>query len=113
MEKRTSRIHIKIAPSVKAAAQNLASNSGRTLSNYIEHLLLKEIKKEREKMKFYNKITDKTLTQKEYDALIEREAKDFYQEYLDTLDEDEDAMSFAQYCERLRETESDFVAVED
>lgn len=45
VEKRTSHIHIKIAPSVKAAAQTLASNSGRTLSNYIEHLLLNEIKK--------------------------------------------------------------------
>lgn len=50
-EKRTSHIHVKIAPSVKAAAQNLASNSGRTLSNYIEHLLLNEIEKERNDMK--------------------------------------------------------------
>lgn len=51
MEKRTSHIHVKIAPSVKAAAQNLASNSERTLSNYIEHLLLNEIEKERNDMK--------------------------------------------------------------
>lgn len=45
MEKRTSHIHIKIAPSVKEAAQKLAEQNGRTLSNFIEHLLLKEIEK--------------------------------------------------------------------
>lgn len=49
MEKRTSHIHIKIAPSVKEAAQNLAQRESRTLSNYIESLILNEVQKFHEK----------------------------------------------------------------
>nr|DAV87158.1 MAG TPA: antitoxin [Caudoviricetes sp.] len=48
MEKRTSHIHIKIAPSVKEAAQKLAEENSRTLSNYVESLLLREIEKAHE-----------------------------------------------------------------
>lgn len=51
MEKRTSHIHIKIAPSVKEAAQDLAQRESRTLSNYIESLILKEVEKSHGKEK--------------------------------------------------------------
>ena len=41
MEKRTSHIHMKILPSVKAMAEERAYAEGRTLSNYIENLIKK------------------------------------------------------------------------
>ncbi|MGI6169913.1 MAG: hypothetical protein ACOYI4_09515 [Christensenellales bacterium] len=45
MEKRTERIYIKIFPSVKEGAKRLAENEGRSLSNYIETLLTREIER--------------------------------------------------------------------
>ncbi|WP_161908159.1 hypothetical protein [Emergencia sp. 1XD21-10] len=45
MEKKTDRIQIKIQPSIKARAQELAEADGRTLSNYIVKLLENEINK--------------------------------------------------------------------
>lgn len=44
-EKRTSIIHMKVLPSVKAAAEEKAAAEGRTLSNYIENLIVKDTKK--------------------------------------------------------------------
>ena len=44
-EIKTERIHIKIEPSIKAKAQELAEAEGRTLSNYIIQLLKAEIEK--------------------------------------------------------------------
>ncbi len=38
-EKRTAKIYMKVLPSVKAAAEEIAEKQGRTLSNYIETLL--------------------------------------------------------------------------
>ena len=46
MEKRTAYIHTKILPSVKAAAEKKALEEGRTLSNYIENLIIKDTKKQ-------------------------------------------------------------------
>lgn len=44
-EKRTERIYMKITPSLKEAAQKRAEEEGRTLSNYIEWLIVKDSKK--------------------------------------------------------------------
>ena len=46
-EKRTSYINMKILPSVKAMAEELAKAEGRTLSNYIESLIQREYEKAR------------------------------------------------------------------
>lgn len=43
-EKRTEFIQMKIAPSLKKAAQERAEEEGRSLSNYIERLILKDLK---------------------------------------------------------------------
>lgn len=45
VEKRTERIMMKISPSLKEAAQNKATQEGRSLSNYIESLIRKDIAK--------------------------------------------------------------------
>lgn len=39
MEKRTERINMKVLPSLKAKAQEMAEKDGRTLSNFIEVLI--------------------------------------------------------------------------
>lgn len=44
-EKRTDRLYMKIRPSVKAAAEKRAAEEGRSLSNYIEVLIIKDSKK--------------------------------------------------------------------
>lgn len=44
-EKRTERINMKITPSLKTIAQERAAVSGRSLSNYIEWLILKDANK--------------------------------------------------------------------
>lgn len=44
MEKRTARINLKIRPSLKAEAEKHARDQGRTLSNYIELLITRDIK---------------------------------------------------------------------
>lgn len=46
-EKKTERIHMKIAPSVKEIAERNAEEAGRTLSNYIEWLILQDDKKKK------------------------------------------------------------------
>ena len=43
-EKRTDRITMKISPSVKTLAQAMAMEDGRSLSNYIEWLIIKDAK---------------------------------------------------------------------
>lgn len=43
-EKRSDRIIMKISPSLKEAAQVKAKEDGRSLSNYIEHLIIKDLK---------------------------------------------------------------------
>ena len=43
-EKRTERGALRIAPSIKLAVTELATKNGRSLSNYIEMLLLDKIK---------------------------------------------------------------------
>lgn len=48
-ETKTERIHIKIEPSIKAKAQEIAEAEGRTLSNYIVQLLKAEIERHSKK----------------------------------------------------------------
>lgn len=43
-ERRTEYIQMKIAPSLKEKAQERAEEEGRSLSNYIEQLILKDIR---------------------------------------------------------------------
>jgi len=42
-EKATERIHIKVHPSLKEAAQARADEEGRSLSNYLLHLVKSDI----------------------------------------------------------------------
>lgn len=42
-EKRTERVALRIASSIKIAATELATKNGRSLSNYIEMLLREKI----------------------------------------------------------------------
>lgn len=42
-EKRTDRIYMKISPALKEKAQARADAEGRSLSNYIERLIIKDI----------------------------------------------------------------------
>lgn len=44
-EKRTDRIYMKVLPSVKAAAEKRATEEGRSMSNYIEHLIKEDVKR--------------------------------------------------------------------
>ena len=44
-EKRTDKINMKIAPSLKQKAQERADQEGRSLSNYIEWLIIQDIEK--------------------------------------------------------------------
>lgn len=44
-EKRTERINMKVLPSVKEAAEKKAAEQGRTLSNYIEQLIINDTEK--------------------------------------------------------------------
>lgn len=45
MDKRTAHIHLKTTPIIKEAATELAAKEGRTLSNFIESLLVEQIQK--------------------------------------------------------------------
>lgn len=45
MEKRTDHFSMKIAPSVKEAARKAAQAEGRSVSNYIEKLIIDDAKK--------------------------------------------------------------------
>ncbi len=47
-EKRTDVIQMKIAPSLKKAAQERAAQEGRSLSNYIEWLMIEDQKANKE-----------------------------------------------------------------
>lgn len=42
---KTERLYIRIAPEMKEALQELAAADGRSLSNYIENLLRREIER--------------------------------------------------------------------
>ena len=42
---KTERIYIRITPELKAQLQALAESENRTVSNYIENLILQEISK--------------------------------------------------------------------
>lgn len=44
-ETATERIHIKVQPSLKAAAQERADQDGRSLSNYVLNLIRMDIEK--------------------------------------------------------------------
>lgn len=48
-EKRTEKIYMKIKPSLKEKAQERADEEGRSLSNYIEQLLIKDWNEHNEK----------------------------------------------------------------
>lgn len=43
---KTERLYIRISPELKEKLQELAEKEHRTLSNYIESILIKEIEKE-------------------------------------------------------------------
>ncbi|MDD7182548.1 hypothetical protein [Peptostreptococcus porci] len=64
-------------------------------------------------MKYYNKNTKTNLTEQEYLALIDREAKDLYPRYLEEVLDDEEPMTFEQYKYHLLEEESDFEVIEE
>ena len=42
---KTERLQIRISPELKAQLQALAEADGRTISNYIEQLILRELQK--------------------------------------------------------------------
>lgn len=44
-ERRTEYIYMKISPSLKEAAKKRAASEGRSLSNYIENLIKKDVEK--------------------------------------------------------------------
>lgn len=44
-EKKTDRLHIKIAPTLKESAIERADELGRSLSNYVEWLITEDLKK--------------------------------------------------------------------
>lgn len=44
-ETRTDRIIMKVQPSIKERAKKAAAEEGRTLSNWIEKLMIEDIKK--------------------------------------------------------------------
>lgn len=46
---KTERLYIRIAPDMKEALQELAAADGRSLSNYIENLLRREIEQSKKK----------------------------------------------------------------
>ena len=54
MEKRTERLNTRVLPSIKAMAEQMAASDGRTLSNYIENLILNDYKERGIKMKKYH-----------------------------------------------------------
>lgn len=43
---KTDRIYIRISPELKEQLQKLAEAENRTVSNYIENLIIRELKKE-------------------------------------------------------------------
>ena len=45
---KTDRLHIRISPDLKAKLQALADAENRSISNYVENLIKKEIEKARE-----------------------------------------------------------------
>lgn len=45
-ERRTARINMKVLPSIKELAEAKAASEGRTLSNYIERLIIKDNRQE-------------------------------------------------------------------
>lgn len=51
MEKRTERINTRVLPSIKAMAEQMAASDGRTLSNYIENLILEDFEERKPKMR--------------------------------------------------------------
>ncbi|EKZ4625945.1 hypothetical protein QQ060_001512 [Listeria monocytogenes] len=60
---------------------------------------------------WYNEATDRLLTWKEYKALMEREAKDLYEEVQKEEEEldDSEKTSFDEFLKICYENESDFV----
>lgn len=44
---KTERLYIRISPELKEKLQELAEKEHRTLSNYIESVLIKEVEKEK------------------------------------------------------------------
>lgn len=55
-EKRTERIYMKVLPSVKAAAEQRAAEEGRSVSNYIEGLIKKDIERNSKMEKYVYEI---------------------------------------------------------
>ena len=45
MEKRTSIINVRLTPTTKSELSDLAKSEGRTVSNYVEQLIIEQIKK--------------------------------------------------------------------
>jgi hypothetical protein len=44
-EKKTERVSVRMTPTLKAAATEIAANENRTLSNYIESLIVEQVQK--------------------------------------------------------------------
>lgn len=62
---------------------------------------------------YYNKNTEVTLTEEEFKAQIEREAKEGYNKYLEELDEDEQPEPLEPFLMRYFESEEDFIPVDE
>ena len=44
-EKKTERVAVRMTPTLKAAATEIAASENRTLSNYIESLIVEQVQK--------------------------------------------------------------------
>lgn len=44
-EKKTERVSVRMAPTLKAVATEIAARENRTLSNYIESLIVEQVQK--------------------------------------------------------------------
>ena len=44
-EKKTERVSVRMTPTLKAAATEIAASKNRTLSNYIESLIVEQVQK--------------------------------------------------------------------
>ncbi|WP_456077944.1 hypothetical protein [Mogibacterium diversum] len=44
-EKKTERVSVRMTPTLKAAATEIAASENRTLSNYIESLIVEQVQK--------------------------------------------------------------------
>ncbi|EOX9455058.1 hypothetical protein ACPX29_002827 [Listeria monocytogenes] len=100
-------VHNLSALNIKLISEAVGETAGKVLDELIE--LEKEM--EMETTYWYNEGTDSLLTWKEYKALIEREAKEWYEDLQEEEEEldDSDKTSLETLVQLSFENESDFV----